>query len=111
MPAPKRAVIKKTTPSKGVGRIERMLEEVRAENAPSIDAVLSRVDALGTRIEELAARLANFARSVEQNSVDIRQTSADIRQYAADVRQNSAEIRDVKRIVEGIDKRSIQNKS
>src|SRR5689334_7971028 len=70
-----------------------ILEEMRAQNRATIEAVETNRIVLEERIESLAretgGRLTLLETAVRQNSKDIRKNSEDIRKKSEDIRQNS----------------------
>jgi hypothetical protein len=94
-----------------LGRIEVLLEDMRAQNRATIEAVLSTRQALEAKLDaqrlELLGRIEALEVAVRMNSEDIRRNSADIRQNSADIRQNTADIRqntaDIQRVLEKLD--------
>lgn len=63
-----------------------MLEEIRARNEATIDAVHSSARQLGGQIDELARRVSLLELAVQRNGADIRQNTSDIRRNGEDIR-------------------------
>jgi hypothetical protein len=78
-------------------RIELLLEDMRSQNAATLEAVIATRHELGERIAELdrslSSRIGVLEVAVRINSEDIRQNSKDIRQNTVDIRQNTVDIR------------------
>ena len=74
-----------------------LLEEMRAQNRATIEAVEASRVTLEGKIDSLAretgGRLTVLEAAVRQNSRDIKKNSADIRTNSADIRKNSKDIR------------------
>jgi len=74
-----------------------LLEEMRAQNRATIEAVEATRVALENRIDALARetgdRLTVLETAVRQNSTDIRQNTAGIQKNSEDIQKNSEDIR------------------
>jgi methyl-accepting chemotaxis protein len=81
-----------------------ILEEMRAQNRATIEAVEASRVALEGKIDRadresrerdalLELTVRGLRKTVEKNSDDIQQNSADIRQNSADIRQNTTDIK------------------
>jgi hypothetical protein len=74
-----------------------LLEEMRAQNRATIEAVDASRATLEGKIDALAretgGRLTVLEAAVRQNSRDIKRNGADIRKNSKDIRKNSADIR------------------
>jgi methyl-accepting chemotaxis protein len=74
-----------------------LLEEMRAQNRATIEAVEASRVALEGKIDSLAGetggRLTALEGAVRQNSRDIKTNSKDIRKNSEDIRTNSEDIR------------------
>jgi methyl-accepting chemotaxis protein len=99
---------------KGVRGNGVLLEEMRAQNRATIEAVeASRValeDKIDTVARETGGRLTVLETAVRQNSKDIRRNSKDIRKNSEDILKNSEDIRknseDIRKNSEDIRKNS-----
>jgi len=74
-----------------------LIEEMRAQNRATIEAVEATRVSLEVKIDALAretgGRLTVLEAAVRQNSTDIRKNSTDIRKNSEDIRKNSEDIR------------------
>jgi hypothetical protein len=74
-----------------------LLEEMRAQNRATIEAVEASRVTLGGKIDSLAretgGRLAVLEAAVRRNSRDITKNSEDIRKNSEDIRKNSEDLR------------------
>jgi methyl-accepting chemotaxis protein len=95
-----------------------LIEEMRAQNRATVEAVEasrvvleSKIDSLaretGGRLTVLEAAVRQNSRDIKQNSADIRKNSADIRKNSEDIRKNSGDIRksgeDIRVLIERVD--------
>src|SRR5215213_6018087 len=91
-----------------------LLEEMRAQNRATIEAVEATRVALENKIDTLAretgGRLTVLETAVRQNSTDIRQNSTDIQKNSDDIRKNGEDIQknseDIRKNSEDIRKNS-----
>src|SRR5690349_14391661 len=90
----------RASPRKIVKRVRGngvLLEEMRAQNRATIEAVEATRVALEGKIETLGRetgdRLTILETAVRQNSADILKNSEDIRKNSEDIRTNSEDIR------------------
>jgi len=79
------------------GRNGVLLEEMRAQNRATIEAVEASRVALEGKIDSLAGetggRLTVLEAAVRQNSADIKKNSEDIKKNSEDIKKNSEDIR------------------
>jgi hypothetical protein len=88
-----------------------LIEEMRAQNRATVEAVEASRVVLESKIDSLAretgGRLTVLEAAVRQNSRDIKQNSADIRKNSEDIRKNSGDIRksgeDIRVLIERVD--------
>ena len=88
-----------------------LIEEMRAQNRATIEAVEASRVVLESKIDSLAretgGHLTVLQAAVRQNSRDIKKNGADIRRNSADIRKNSDDIRknsdDIRVLTERVD--------
>ena len=95
-----------------------LIEEMRAQNRATIEAVEAsrvvlegKIDSLaretGGRLTVLEAAVRQNSRDIKKNSEDIRKNSEDIRKNSEDIRNNTEGIRknseDIRVLIEGVD--------
>jgi len=77
--------------------LEILLEDIRAQNRATIEAVLSTRQALEAKMDaqrlELLNRIEALEAAVRINSQEIRKNSQEIRKNSQEIRKNSQEIR------------------